>query len=118
MTSNQEVEEFLAQLRLAIAEGRYQLVPRKKNLDDIARLGLSVRMAKSIVIELAPEDYLKGPEWDLDGSEGDVWVFGKIIEETQIYIKLKLEKGNVKVLSFHVAERRLKRPLGDKGADS
>lgn len=43
------------------------------------------------------------------------WVFGKHVEGTEVYIKLKLTRTEApKCLSFHPAERALRYPLRKK----
>ena len=56
-------------------------------------------------------DYCKGPQPDKD-RPGDIWVFGKEIAGSEVYIKLKIAQAGThkiaKCISFHAAEY----PLG------
>jgi hypothetical protein len=104
MASAAEVDHFLERFRKAINEGRWTFVWRDKNLECLAGLGISVQSAKDILLELTNADYIAGPEADRDGTEGEIWKFTKVELGELLYIKLKLEYGFAKVLSFHPAE--------------
>ena len=51
--------------------------------------------------------YCKGPEADRD-RPGELWFFGKVIQDKGIYIKLKIADADgikiAKCISFHIAE--------------
>jgi hypothetical protein len=47
-------------------------VPRKPNLDCIARLGFRIDDVENTIYGLKEEDYSKGPERDNDGSPGEI----------------------------------------------
>ena len=103
------VEQFLKDMRAAIAAGNYSFIPRKKNLDTLAALGLLVQDVLDELTQLTFDHYISGPETDRDRPNTDsFWIFKSIIEGNSIYIKVKIEyqtdKG-VKIVSFHIAER-------------
>ena len=83
------------------------MVPRRKNLASLAKLGLTKRNCKEEILSLSEADYCNGPKPDTDRL-GEIWEFGKLIEGKEVYIKLKIAQvGNemiAKCLSFHVAE--------------
>jgi hypothetical protein len=89
------------------------LVPRKQNLDCLARLGISFGDAKERVLGLTPTDYVSGPLPDLDRPAGEVWVFGLMMDSTELYVKLTLilEPERCVCISFHPAIRPLRYPL-------
>jgi hypothetical protein len=68
---NHQVVLFL-HLMKSCASKRFQLVSRKKNLDTLARLGMTISDAKSRVLGLSLEDYVSGPSADpkVTGVEG------------------------------------------------
>jgi hypothetical protein len=105
-----EVTEFLRRFKARMhADGLY-FVPRKRNLDGLARLGLTIIEAERIILDLTEENYCRGPEQDEDGSLGEIWFFGVLEDGQSIYIKLKLDNDFAKCLSFHPAERPMRHP--------
>ncbi len=75
------------------------------------QLGLSVMNVKNILLELTKEDYSEGPRVDIEEG-GHFWVFGKEIDNREIYIKLNLGGENRKVIchSFHFAKTKMNFP--------
>ena len=97
----------------AAASRRFVFASRKKNLDTLALLGLSLADAKERVLGLTPDDYVSGPSPD-DKRHGDeVWVFGLDIEKREIYVKVCVinEPQLCTCISFHEAEKPLSYPL-------
>jgi len=111
IASEDQVNSFLADLRVAVNEGFY-LVPRKKNLESLATIGFTVKEVKEIVQGLTVADYCRGPEEERDAKhpEGEIWFFEVTYLETEYYIKLKIEDGIVKCLAFHESEHWLGHP--------
>lgn len=108
MASSGAIQKALMDMRNAIENGKFQPVIRKKNLDTLARLGITWIEAKAVIYALQERDYCKGPAMDQDDPESDVlWVFKTRVESDVIYIKFKImyqEDGKVKVVSFHIDE--------------
>ena len=77
------------------------VIPRRKNLDSLAYLGLIAYQMEKIIKELDESNYVSGPETDHDGSTGEIWKFKVRVEECEVYIKLKLDGTDAKCLSFH-----------------
>lgn len=106
MASTEEIENALSDMRSAIEAGRFQPVPRRKNMYTLAMLGISWEDAKSELCGLTASDYFQGPEMDRDFPGTDLfWVFKKNIGGQVIYIKFKivyLQDGGVKLVSFHL----------------
>lgn len=71
------------------------------------------------VQELEIDDYSSGPLRDDKGRPRDLWVFGKYLEEYEVYIKLAawLKDGDVRAMcvSFHEAEQPLFYPYRKAG---
>ena len=102
------VAEFLKKFkRIATKVRGIDIVSRRKNLDSLAKLGLTKRNCKDEILNLSVGDYCAGPKPDKDRS-GQIWEFGRRISGRDIYIKLKIaEVGQQKIakcISFHVAE--------------
>lgn len=89
------------------------MVPRPKNQETIVALGLTLLNIREIILSLSVADYCHGPEKDRD-KPGEIWVFGKQVQNKEVYIKLKIAHvGNEKIakcISFHAAERPLRYP--------
>jgi|SRR5580704_7756485 hypothetical protein len=111
MTTKLQVHSFLDQFKKAWANNGPAFVPRKKNLNGLAALALSVKDAEEAIAWITETAYVFGPNSDDDGSPGEVWGFGIDIEGTEVYIKLKYHEGVGKCLSFHPSESELSYPF-------
>lgn len=101
-----DIERFLYECARRTNEGNLKLIPRDKNMASIYEMGLSILNVEEIVSELRVEDYYRGPTSDHKFPIDDVWEFISFYETYKIYIKLKLDAGDLVVcLSFHEAER-------------
>ncbi len=108
----QEIAEWLQLCRSYLEQGRWDFVPRKKNIDALARLAWKPHHVKQILEDLCVTDYVQGPLLDQDANQSsDFFVFGCTIDGTEFYIKCKCDvyRGCV-CLSFHPAERPLHYP--------
>lgn len=106
MVPTEDIEKILGDMRSAIDSGKFQPIPRRKNMNTLARLGISWEDAKAEIYELTVSEYFQGPEVDRDFPSTDrFWMFKKNIDGQVIYIKFKvlyLEDGRVKVVGFHI----------------
>ena len=110
-----EITRFLKQFKQAVDNNGLYFIPRKINRDGIAKLGLVIADVRDIIANLTYQNYSIGPEMDQDGSSGEIWIFGTIINSLNTYIKLKLDKGVAKCLSFHPADFPIKQPYNVGG---
>lgn len=87
--------------KLRFADGR------KKNMDTLAKFGITPAGCIAYINELTYKNYLSGPLDDRDTHERKcVWEFGTKIQNQDIYIKIKhIEEDNILMLSFHEAEK-------------
>lgn len=104
--NTQDISTFLAKMKRQVSAGKYDFVPRRKNMQALAQHGLTISDAKDEIFGLVVEDYYKGPKQDLDPLKpGDIWEFKKNIDGRQFYIKVKIVQVNgediVKCLGFH-----------------
>lgn len=103
-----DIERVLRDMRLAIDAGKFQPVPRRKNMNTLAALGISWEDAKAEIHGLTASEYFQGPEADRDFPGTDpLWVFKKNIGGQVIYMKFKvlyLGDGSVRLVSFHIDE--------------
>lgn len=99
-----DISNFLENAKRLIATGQYDFVPRRSNMQSLAKYGLTFIDAKEELLELVVGDYYKGPKQDFD-RPGVVWEFKKSIDDIPFYIKLKITNDNgkdiLKCLSFH-----------------
>ena len=107
--STSEIALFLERAKRLLSAGKYDFVPRRKNMQALAKHGLTILDAKSEILGLVVGDYYKGPKQDLDPNKpGDIWEFKKNIDDEQFYVKLKIQRRNgedfLKCLSFHEDE--------------
>jgi len=100
-----------------MTEGRgLDIVNRQENenLASLLGLGLTKKNAEHEILSLSVSHYCSGPDPDQD-REGNIWVFGKNIRESEVYIKLKIAGVDgvkiAKCISFHIAKCPLGYPL-------
>lgn len=108
-TQSSDIVAFLSEAKHLISIGSFDFVPRRKNMRDLANLGITVQDAKNDIFSLQVRHYYSGPEADHDSSrQGNIWVFKKRDYNEIIYIKLKIVRENnrnvLKCLSFHIDE--------------
>jgi len=114
MISGNEVTAFLADFKIKLEIwGVTFLDGREKNLQTLLDLDIRTEFRRNILKELKKEDYCEGPIEDTWQGMAPMWVFGKMIKEKEIYIKITLGKPglNVICISFHTAEHPMKYPL-------
>ena len=104
-----DIATFLARVKKLISAGKYDFVPRRKNLQSLAKHGLTPVDAKNEIIGLVVGDYYKGPKQDFDPKRpGDIWEFKKKVDGVQFYVKIKIVHENgedvLKCLGFHEDE--------------
>ena len=124
MQEREIVRDFLQLVKETIAnpiaDQGWVLVPRKENKECLLQLGFKYPDIKETLLGLSVEDYCEGPCDDRD-QPGELWVFGKTIENKTVYIKLKLASFGplriVRVVSFHFAEHTLEHPFEEKGGN-
>lgn len=112
MTQRSQVVLFLHEVKKAVRSA-FHMVPRKKNLDALARLGLRVEDAKNIVLGLTPANYSSGPETNRVYPNQDVWVFGEEVDGEELYIKLVIQRASSTAcvcISFHECDKPLTYP--------
>jgi len=101
-----EILEFLEKAKYLLNNGKFDFVPRRKNLVSLAQLGITIIDAKNEIFDISLGDYYKGPKDDFDRSRpGKIWEFKRRINGMPIYIKLKItnETGEeiLKCMGFH-----------------
>lgn len=122
MTKSQkeEIDLFLEQCR-KVLDSSFILHRTPKNKETITSLGITNNDVKNEIASLTIENYSEGPLPSRSYSE-EIWIFGKIIDCHEIYIKIQLSKYNdpgeiidtLYCISFHFAERPLDYPYQNK----
>jgi len=107
--STLDVATYLTEVKSLLSVGKYDFVPRRKNMQALAQHGLTIADAKNEILGLVVSDYYKGPKQDFDPNRlGDIWEFKKNIDGLQFYIKIKIMQENgediLKCLAFHEDE--------------
>ena len=107
--SNSDIAAYLSEVKKLVSKGKYDFVPRRKNMQALAHHGLTFIDAKNEILGLVVNDYYNGPKEDYDSNRpGDIWEFKKNLDGIQFYIKLKIVEENgekiLKCLGFHEDE--------------
>lgn len=114
MTEKSQVELFLNEFRRCWLP-KCIVINRTVNNEALIELGFTPKQRRNIILSLTSKDFVKGPVPDESKSTEDVWFFGKKMDDTEIYIKLKIyyveDKKHAKCLSFHKAKKPLKYPF-------
>lgn len=87
---------------------------RPKNLIALTKLEITPAERERIVLEIKPEDYSEGPKpEDFFGGDAEMYVFGKVVKNEEIYIKITLGRPDSSAIciSFHLAEHPMKYPF-------
>lgn len=109
-----EVRRFLKRYKRIAAERGIYVVDRDKTDQTLIKLGFTRRNCRDEILSLSVLDYCSGPDPDFS-RQGYLWIFGKIINSMEIYIKLKIVQGehtdSAISLSFHAADEPLSYPF-------
>jgi len=81
---------FFLNLFKEFAQSNFYFVDRKKSLDCLTHLGITVPQAKNEIMSLTYEDYHRGPLPDEGNTGGELWEFGKKIGGKELFIRLKV----------------------------
>lgn len=110
MISKVDVNNFLREFKGIASKRGVKLVKRNKN--ELAKQGLTMLDFQNEIMRLNYKNYCVGPQLDKD-VPGKVWIFGKIINSEEYYIKLRIssDKTSAVCLSFHTAKYPLDYPL-------
>jgi hypothetical protein len=112
--AKQIAADFLKRFKEGCACGKFTFIPRRPNLEAITSLGITLTDVKEIILGLTTDNYCRGPEADEDGSAGEVWVFGTVVDGIEIYIKLKVDNDFAKCISFHQPDYNMNFPLHER----
>ena len=114
MSTELEVKAFLADFKIKMKMwGILIRDDRSKNTQALIDLEITRKDRNEILQALQIKDYSEGPLNEALYNGADMWVFGKMIKEREVYIKITLGimGSNVICISFHVAEHAMHYPL-------
>lgn len=86
---------------------------RSKNIQTLLDLDINRGEVASILQEIKCEDYSEGPLENNMPMCPDLWVFGKIIKQREVYIKVHegaTDRSPI-CISFHISEYPMNYPL-------
>lgn len=89
---------------------------RGKNIKTLAMLEITPIARRKELENLQVEDYSEGPLAEaMYGGGVEMWVFGRMIRQKEIYIKITMGfPGNAVIcISFHIAKHPMHYPLRD-----
>ena len=112
-----EIEKFLSEFHQKVQV--FDIIfldERDKNLDSLAKLDITPNARKEIIKTITVTDYSEGPIRNLLNSLGDLWVFGKDVNDQEVYIKISygLPNHSTICISFHPAEHPMNYPYRNR----
>ena len=90
---------------------------REKNTQALLDLEMSSNERKKVIENIELLDYSEGPKKDTVYHGSELWVFGKIVKQKEIYIKISMgnqPSSSVICISFHESEYEMKYPFKNK----
>lgn len=114
MSTRSEVSEFLKFFKEKMKVWDVLFCDdRGKNMQTLADLELRPIDRNKVLEKLAVEDYSQGPLAETMYGGTAMWVFGKEVKKSEVYIKITpgLTSGSVICISFHVAEHPMRYPF-------
>ena len=113
MSTKELVHSFLQDFKAKLAVwGVVYRDDRGKNAQTLLLLDLIPNQRTEILKHLQVPDYSEGPLEERLYGGADMWVFGKVIKEQEIYIKITMGIAGRQVIciSFHLAEHSMTYP--------
>lgn len=102
--TEQEVESFLREFKPKFSVWGIIFLNREKNEEALRALGITPKAREEVIKKIEKEVYSHSV---IDHTSfGDMWVFGKDYDGTELYIKISLGRPGSKTIciSFHEAE--------------
>lgn len=114
MSTESEVASFLREFKekMRIWDVLFR-DDRGKNMQTLIELELRPLERKVALETLEIKNYCEGPLKETLYGDADMWVFGKLIKNKEVYIKITMGSsgGSVLCISFHVAQHKMVYPL-------
>lgn len=112
--NEEEVEKFLCEFKPKFNIWGIIFLNRAKNEEALRALGITPVAREEFIKKVERNDYSHSI---IDAtSYGEMWVFGKDYDGTELYIKISLGQpgSNTICISFHEAEHPLNYPFKNK----
>lgn len=114
MITKEDVQKFLDEfyIKVKIFDIRFR-DDRGKNQQALVDLEITTRERMNVVMNINAEDYSEGPIINELNKTGELWVFGKDVKGSEVYIKISLglPNSNTICVSFHIAEHPMTYPF-------
>ncbi len=113
MASRHDVEVFLNDFRAKLnIWGVLFLDSRGKNTQALLDLDIHPKEREEVIKKIQATDYVDGPTEDVIFNGSDMWVFGKGVNNRELYIKITMGRMGQQVIciSFHPSEHPLSYP--------
>ena len=114
MLGRDDVEKYIKELHVKIKTfGILYRDDRGKNAQTLLDLEISPGKRTEIIESLKLEDYSEGPIDEKLHGMMPMWVFGKLVREKEVYIKITMGNPNLSAvcISFHIAEHPMNYPF-------
>lgn len=105
--TEQEVEQFLCRFGIKFEIWGIFYLNRDKNEEALKALGITPQARDEIIRQIQSDDYVETLPADFFN---EMWVFGRDMNDTELYIKIALGQPNSQTIciSFHVAEHPIR----------
>lgn len=117
MATKEEIEHFLRDFKYKLGFwGLFIRSDRDKNFKTLTALEFRVDDVKKELNELGVTHYSEGPVKETLYNGADMWVFGKLIQSKEVYIKISMGQPSDKVIciSFHFSDYSMTYPYKSK----
>jgi hypothetical protein len=113
MASRDEVNNFLADFKAKM--NVFDIIyrnDRNKNSQALLDLEITQKDRRAVIENLSVEDFCEGPLDDTLYGIAPMWVFGREVKNSEVYLKISMGRANnpVVCISFHKAEYNMKYP--------
>lgn len=113
MSSKEKISQFLSEFKVKLdIWGVLFRDDRSKNSQTLLDIEIKPSEREKVLKELKIENYSGGPVEETMYGGADMWIFGKLIKNKEIYIKITMGYKGAEVIciSFHVAEHPMNYP--------
>lgn len=117
MATKEEIEHFLRDFKYKVGFwGLFIRSARDKNFKTLTVLEFRVEDVKKELNELSVLHYSEGPVKETLYNGADMWIFGKIIQSKEVYIKISMGQPSDKAIciSFHFSDYSMTYPYKSK----
>ena len=114
MTTENDILLFLQDFHMKVSMwGIVFRDDRGKNTQTLFDLEITRNQRLEILKTLSIKDYSEGPLEEKLHNGADMWVFGKIVKEKEVYIKITMGMTGVQAIciSFHISEHPMNYPF-------